>query len=398
MAISRCLEKDGFCSRNYTDCCKVHQVLLDLQNIYNNRLENVKISDIIRPGKDEYFGRFYIILKVNLAENSYECIYSHNRGIYDDVKTAGTYDDFLKVYCEKYVCEKDCEKLQEFLKSDSLTEHLKKGCSEEDIVYQRRSEKNSETYVWMEVKRFVDENEKTAVITFHNAKVIPNTIVNMERELRQKAQDETKQYWKMVSLLAAVLNHNNLIETEHQDDICFYTKQVYLQLQKNYPEYGITEEEIENVSHLAPIHDIGKIRVPIEILNKNGKLTADEMGIVKQHPLTGAEMTLRFPQGTTTEKLNKYSYEICRYHHERYDGSGYPDGLKGDEIPLCAQIVGLVDAYDALVSVRPYKRKLKHEEAIRMIANGECGVFSKKLLQCFIAAAMQKEWIKKADS
>ena len=202
----------------------------------------------------------------------------------------------------------------------------------------------------------------------------------------------------MVSLLAAVLNHNNLIETEHQDDICFYTKQVYLQLQKNYPEYGITEEEIENVSHLSPIHDIGKIRVPIEILNKNGKLTADEMEIVKQHPLTGAEMTLRFPRGATTEKLNKYSYEICRYHHERYDGSGYPDGLKGDEIPLCAQVVGLVDAYDALVSVRPYKRKLKHEEAIRMIANGECGVFSKKLLQCFIAAAMQKEWIKKADS
>ena len=160
----------------------------------------------------------------------------------------------------------------------------------------------------------------------------------------------------------------------------------------------LTEEEIENVSHLSPIHDIGKIRVPIEILNKNGKLTADEMGIVKQHPLTGAEMTLRFPRGATTEKLNKYSYEICRYHHERYDGSGYPDGLKGDEIPLCAQIVGLVDAYDALVSVRPYKRKLKHEEAIRMIANGECGVFSKKLLQCFIAAAMQKEWIKKADS
>lgn len=143
MAISRCLEKDGYCSRDYTDCCKVHQVLLDLQNTYNNRLENVKISDIIRPGKDEYFGRFYIILKVNLAENSYECIYSHNRGIYDDVKTAGTYDDFLKVYCEKYVCEKDCEKLQKFLKSDSLAEHLKKGCSEEDIVYQRRSEKNS---------------------------------------------------------------------------------------------------------------------------------------------------------------------------------------------------------------------------------------------------------------
>lgn len=84
------------------------------------------------------------------------------------------------------------------------------------------------------------------------------------------------------------------METEHQDDISFYTEQVYRQLQKNYPEFGITEEEIENVSHLAPIHDIGKIRVPIEILNKNGKLTIDEMEVVKQHPITGAEMTLRF--------------------------------------------------------------------------------------------------------
>ena len=87
------------------------------------------------------------------------------------------------------------------------------------------------------------------------------------------------------------MNHNHLAEAEHQDDISFYTRQVYLQLQKNYPEYGITDEEIVSVSHLAPIHDIGKIKVPIEILNKNGKLTREEMNVVKQHPLTGAAMT-----------------------------------------------------------------------------------------------------------
>ena len=109
--------------------------------------------------------------------------------------------------------------------------------------------------------------------------------VRMEQELRKKEKNITKQYWDMVSLLVAVLNHNNLVETEHQDDISFYMEQVYRQLQKNYPEYGITEEEIENVSHLAPIHDIGKIRVSIEILNKNGKLTIDEMEVVKQHPI-----------------------------------------------------------------------------------------------------------------
>ena len=336
MAISRCLEKDGYCSRNYSDCCKVHKVLLDLQNTYNNRLENVKISDIIQPGKDEYFGRFYVVIKLNLKDQTYECIYSHVHEVYDKVSASASYGEFVKKYTEQYVHEQNRQKLQEFLASEKLTEHLVDGCMEEDMSYRRICDNEADSYIWMEAKRYVDETENTAILTFHNAKVIPDTIVNMEQELRKKEKNITKQYWDMVSLLVAVLNHNNLVETEHQDDISFYTEQVYRQLQKNYPEYGITEEEIENVSHLAPIHDIGKIRVSIEILNKNGKLTIDEMEVVKQHPMTGAEMTLRFPNGVTTEKLNEYSYEICRHHHERFAGSGYPDGLKGDQIPICA--------------------------------------------------------------
>ena len=398
MAISRCLEKDGYCSRNYSDCCKVHNVLMDLQNTYNNRLENVKISDIIQSGKDEYFGRFYVVIKLNLKDQTYECIYSHVHEVYDKVSDSATYDEFIRKYTEQYVYEQDRQKLRRFLTSEKLTEHLVDGCMEDDMSYRRICDNEADSYIWMEAKRYVDETENIAILTFHNAKVIPDTIVNMEQELRKKEKNIMKQYWDMVSLLVAVLNHNNLVETEHQDDISFYTEQVYRQLQKNYPEYGITEEEIENVSHLAPIHDIGKIRVPIEILNKNGKLTIDEMEVVKQHPITGAEMTLRFPNDVTTKKLNKYSYEICRHHHERFDGSGYPDGLKGDQIPLCAQVVGLVDAYDALVSERPYKRKLKHDEAVRMIVNAECGAFSMKLLQCFLAAAMQKEWVQKVES
>ncbi len=103
-------------------------------------------------------------------------------------------------------------------------------------------------------------------------------------------------------------------------------------------------------------------------------------------------------KGLTIDKLNALSYEICRHHHEWYDGAGYPDGLQGEEIPLCAQVVGLADAYDALVSPRPYKRKLSHGETLQMILNVECGSFSQPLLHCFLEAAMQKEWIKKADS
>lgn len=191
-------------------------------------------------------------------------------------------------------------------------------------------------------KKYIDANENTAIITLHNETIVQNTVIRMEQELVKKEQDLAKQYWDMVSLLTTVLNHNQIVESGYQDDISFYTKQVYLQLQKNYPEYGITDEEIASVAHLAPIHDIGKIKVPIEILNKNGKLTDEEMNVVKQHPLVGAAMTQRFPEGITTEKLNKYSYEICRHHHERYDGSGYPDGLKGMRFRCAHRSLGLL--------------------------------------------------------
>ena len=189
MAISRCLEKEGGCSRNYIYCCKVHQILLELQNIYNNRLESVKISDIIRPGKDEYFGRFYVVIKVNLREKNYECIYSNNHDVYEQVKTAESYDDFIKKYAEKYICEADWVNVQKCLAGENLTEHLVDGCVEEEIFYRGIIENNGTSYVWMKASKYVDVKENTAIITFHNTKVIPNTIVTIEQELRKKEQD-----------------------------------------------------------------------------------------------------------------------------------------------------------------------------------------------------------------
>ena len=398
MAINRCLEKDRFCSRNIEDTCKIHKILLGLQNTYNNKLESVKVSDIIHPGKDGSFGRFYVVLKLNLKKKSCECVYSHVQDVYEQVRKTESYEEFLLSYIEKYVYASDKKMVHEFLSIESLEENLVDGCAEKNLPYCRFTEKDGKAYIWMKAKKYVDMNENTAIITLHNERTIQDTIVKMEQELINKEQDMAKQYWDMVSLLTTVLNHNHLVEAEHQDDISFYTRQVYLQLQKNCPEYGITDEEIASVSHLAPIHDIGKIKVPIEILNKNGKLTREEMNVVKQHPLTGAAMTERFPEGVTTEKLNQYSYEICRHHHERYDGSGYPDGLKGNAIPICAQVVGIVDAYDALINERPYKRKYESEEAIQMISNGECGAFSKTLVHCLVAAAMQPEWIRVAGN
>ena len=364
MAINRCLEEDRFCSRNL---------------------------------EDTYFGRFYVVLKLNLKEKSYECVYSHIREVYEKVRKTESYEEFISQYVERYVYVPDKKMVHGFLSSEGLEENLIDGCMEKDLPYRRITGKDKNEYVWMEAKKYIDANENTAIITLHNEKIVQNTVIRMEQELVKKEQDLAKQYWDMVSLLTTVLNHNQIVESGYQDDISFYTKQVYLQLQKNYPEYGITDEEIASVAHLAPIHDIGKIKVPIEILNKNGKLTDEEMNVVKQHPLVGAAMTRRFPEGVITEKLNQYSYEICRHHHERYDGSGYPDGLKGNAIPMCAQVVGIVDAYDALINDRPYKRKYEHEEAIRMISNGECGAFSNQLMQCFQEAAKQQNWPKRKN-
>ena len=362
MAINRCLEEDRFCSRNLEDTCKIHKILLSLQNTYNNKLESVKVSDVIRPGEDEYFGRFYVVLKLNLKEKSYECVYSHIREVYEKVRKTESYEEFISQYVERYVYASDKKMVQDFLSSEGLEERLVDGCMEKDLPYRRITGKDKNAYVWMEAKKYIDANENTAIITLHNEKIVQNTVIKMERELIKKEQDMAKQYWDMVSLLTTLLNHNHLVEAGYQDDISFYTKQVYLQLQNKYPEYGITDEE---------------------------------MNVVKQHPLVGAAMTQRFPEGVTTEKLNQYSYEICRHHHERYDGSGYPDGLKGNAIPMCAQVVGIVDAYDALINDRPYKRKYEPEEAIQMISNGECGAFSNQLMQCFQEAAKQQKWLKR---
>lgn len=364
MAINRCLEEDCFCSRNLEDTCKIHKILLSLQNTYNNKLESVKVSDVIRPGEDEYFGRFYVVLKLNLKEKSYECVYSHIREVYEKVRKTKSYEEFINQYIERYVYASDKKMVHDFLSIEGLEEKLVDGCMEKDLPYRRTTGKDKNAYVWMEAKKYIDANENTAIITLHNEKIVQNTVIRMEQELVKKEQDMAKLYWDMVSLLTTVLNHNHLVEVGYQDDISFYTKQVYLQLQNKYPEYGITDEE---------------------------------MNVVKQHPLVGAAMTQRFPEGVTTEKLNQYSYEICRHHHERYDGSGYPDGLKGNAIPMCAQVVGIVDAYDALINDRPYKRKYEPEEAIRMISNGECGAFSNQLMQCFQEAAKQQNWLKRQN-
>ena len=145
---------------------------------------------------------------------------------------------------------------------------------------------------------------------------------------------------------------------------------------------GLSEEEIIQIAMASIMHDIGKIAIPDAILNKPGRLTPEEFEIMKQHTVYGCQMLEKIPQ-LRKSAAYQYAYDIARHHHERWDGKGYPDGLKGDEISVWAQIVSLADVYDALVSKRVYKDAYGFDEAVQMIRDGKCGIFNPLLLDLF---------------
>ena len=147
---------------------------------------------------------------------------------------------------------------------------------------------------------------------------------------------------------------------------------------------GLSREDIDYISLASIMHDVGKIAVPDAILNKPGKLTPEEMEIMKTHTVQGALLLERIPQ-LRTHGAYQYAYDIARHPHERWDGRGYPDGLKGNEISIWAQIVSLADVYDALSCKRVYKDAFSRETVLEMIRDGQCGVFNPRLLECFFA-------------
>lgn len=186
----------------------------------------------------------------------------------------------------------------------------------------------------------------------------------------------------MVETLAAVIEFRDCESGEHVKRISRLTKILMMKVSELYPEYYLPQTEIEKVARSAVLHDVGKISIPDRILNKPGKLTAEEFEVMKQHTVKGCEILQSIPD-MMDEGIYNYSYDICRHHHERWDGGGYPDGLCRDEISIWAQVAAVADVYDALTSKRVYKKAFDHETAVNMIYNGECGSFNPKVLNAF---------------
>ena len=210
-----------------------------------------------------------------------------------------------------------------------------------------------------------------------------------QRRLANMVNEQIYQKEKINNLMISILSH--IVEFRNEESglhvlhIQTMTEILLKSLMRKTDKYKLDRETINLISNASTLHDVGKICIPSEILNKPGRFTDEEFAIMKGHSQMGADMMKGVP--FQDEPLVKYAYEICRWHHERYDGRGYPDGLVGEDIPISAQVVALADVYDALTSERVYKPAHSHEKALAMILNGECGTFQPLLLECLVESS-----------
>ena len=259
----------------------------------------------------------------------------------------------------------------------------------EDIPVIMISSEGSESYI----RRAYELGASDYISRPFDTKVVYQRVINMiklyakQRRLIHLVTDQIYEKEKnnrmMTGILSQIVEFRNGESGLHVLHINILTQLLLEKLMRKSENYNLSWSQQYMIATASALHDIGKIGIDEKILNKSGKLTKEEFEIMKQHTLIGAQM-LDSLEMYHDEEMMKYAYEICRWHHERYDGKGYPDGLKGEEIPISAQVVTLADVYDALVSDRVYKKAYSHEKAMEMILNGECGVFNPILLECLV--------------
>ena len=259
----------------------------------------------------------------------------------------------------------------------------------EDIPVIMISSEESESYI----RRAYELGASDYISRPFDTKVVYQRVINMiklyakQRRLIHLVTDQIYEREKnnrmMTGILSQIVEFRNGESGLHVLHINILTQLLLEKLTRKSENYVLSWSQQHMIATASALHDIGKIGIDEKILNKPGKLTKEEFEAMKQHTIIGARMLDRLEM-YHDEEMMKYAYEICRWHHERYDGKGYPDGLKGEEIPISAQVVSLADVYDALVSDRVYKKAYSHEKAIEMILNGECGMFNPLLLECLV--------------
>lgn len=355
--------KDGKASRVM---CLIRTI--DEITAHNEKKKHI-IKDVSARFNNILSDAFEKIIYVSPGRNWYHVI-KNNTG--DMLDSTGTYENLKSVW-RNAISEKEWEQFNEMhANGDFKKNETRHGVT----IFRARSNATSEDYRWKEVTIFSkasEDDEKSFIIA------ITDIEDDVCEENRVKRHDTNRQ---IIDVLSTIVEYRDLESGEHIKRIEDLSAILLREYSKMSDNAGFTEEEIKIISAAAAMHDIGKIAISDTILLKPGKLTKEEYDNMKEHTVKGSEL-VRTVASIQDKDYARYCYEICRYHHERYDGKGYPEGLSGDDIPIAAQIVSIVDVYDALVSKRCYKDAYAKEKAYEMIKNGECGIFSDKIMNCF---------------
>ncbi len=365
----------GFISglRNIDREVMVRQDLIRLEEAYSQQKAFIKLF------VDNYSSAYYVDL-----ENDTYIAYKHNRH-FEDIPQNGDFSKSMEKYIDAYVLESDKEKVREICRKKNIVDNLAKK-NEISVVYTDARDGNR--FYKMQVIRGTDDQHVAVGFLDVNEEYLKEQAIQKQlekqveertHELRENNKRISKMNFGIMELMGNMVESRDAISGEHINRVKFYTKVLAKQIMIDYPEYGIDEEKLMVMTNASPLHDVGKIAIPDSILQKPGKLTPEEWEVMKTHCEKGAEFLDGMKDYWDSEYL-KVSTDICLYHHERWDGNGYPYGLKGEEIPISAQIISIADCFDALTSKRPYKDKVAGTTAMEMINNGECGQFSEKIL------------------
>ena len=248
--------------------------------------------------------------------------------------------------------------ISDFIKKPFENELVLQRVKRLDSMYQSRRESNDK------LRKF--------------AKVLQNQNKILEQQARQQRSDNIS----LMDSLGTIVEYRNTENHEHIRRVKAFTRILATHMMKEFPEYKLTEEQITQIAAASALHDIGKIMIPDNILFKPGKYTSEEFDYMKSHTIRGYDIIAQIADNWDKELMD-YCKQIARSHHEKFDGRGYPENLKGDKIPIAAQVVSVTDCFEALISESLYKKAYTFDVAFQMILNGDCGAFNPKLLEAF---------------
>lgn len=315
----------------------------------------------------------------DILEDGYELLLSEN-GFDALIQMKNNLNDIALVLLDLVMPEMDGFKVLSYMKKYNWIQDIPVVIISSDF-----SAENIEKAYELGAEDFINRPFNVSIVKRRVSNLI--TLYAKQKKLKnivtQQIYEKEKRSNLMISILSHIVEFRNGESGLHVLHINNITEKLLHSLVRNHEDIRLSSSEIALIRTASSLHDIGKISITTEILNKPGRLTQEEFEIMKTHSQIGSDMLSSLKLGKK-DPLIQVSYEICRWHHERWDGRGYPDGLKGDEIPLSAQVVSLADVYDALTSERCYKKAIPHEEAMQMILDGKCGAFNPKLLAALI--------------